>query len=100
MSNISTHTYEDLDVPGLSFKVKGTSIQDQETLATKAVFEVQGGMGKVTVEYENDRAATEQTEDLLRVLEPAIRELTARMAEEILARSLLQGIEQMLGGGQ
>lgn len=93
--SLDTHTYE-LDIPGLPFKVKGTSTLDTETKDMSAVFEVEGG-GKVTVEFPDDRDTTERTDMLCQVLYRALAVQTMRVAEEVVTAAafnqIVEGLE-------
>lgn len=96
---VTTHSYEDLEIPGLDFHVKGTSVMDTVTQEMKAIFEVKGGRGRVTIEYEDDHETTIQTDTLIKNMYSAVMALTGRMAEEVLMRQLMTDIERELGDG-
>lgn len=97
-NNLSIYSYEDVEVPGLDFKVKATSTMNMTTTDMNAVFEVQGGKGRITIEYDNDPEATIETDLLIRNLYSAVYALTARMMEEVMAKQLLVDITRELGG--
>lgn len=91
-------TYEDLKVPGLSFPVKGTSQMDTETQKMWAIFEVDGGRGKITVEFEDDHDVTVHTDQLAQVLYLALSMQTARLFEDTITQAKFNQIVQGMEG--
>lgn len=79
-----TNTYPDLRVPGLSFTVSGTSIMDTETGRMTAIFDVDGGKGRVTVEFDEDHDITLRTDQLCQHLYSALQAQTAALLRDTL----------------
>lgn len=90
MSNTESHTYE-LTIPGLDFKVTGTSTIDLDTQHMTARFEVPGG-GSVTVDFPDDHETTIRTDMLCQSLYLALRAQTVRIAQSIITEATFQNI--------
>lgn len=72
---ISTYTITIPELPGL--EVTGTTVYDEKTAGMKVELSIQGGLGKVTVEYADNEQVTDNVEKMTHHVRELLDELTS-----------------------